>query len=290
MCNKTHKLGFLASLGFGDWSVDAVCECLAGVGYSAVEWTLAHFNPTLPTAELIDLVKIPEKHHLIVSEIVAQQDFITLDEALFEQRVSFVEACIKAAANIGVNHINLFSGPAVWDPNAFRVGRDLSETKAWALLDQAFSRLLPIAEKHQVFLCVEAVFGQLVHEYYTLMELLRHFDSPNLAVNMDPSHYKLYGNDLVWVIENLAPYIRHVHLKDVIGKPGILGEDFTFPMLGEGTVDWAEFSNTLHTIHYEGVCSIEFESFNYYNKVMQGDPRKAAEISFTQAMKLIDSK
>lgn len=80
-----------------------------------------------------------------------------------------------------------------------------------------------------MYLAVEAVFGMVCHDYYTLKELLRQINSNWLVVNLDPSHYVLYGNDIEWVIKRLNNKIKHVHLKDVIGKPGTLWYRFYVP-------------------------------------------------------------
>ncbi len=286
----SERFGFLASLGFQSWPVEDVVRCLADLGYDAVEWTLGHFDPTASSGDLADLVRVPSRHGLVASEIVVQQDFVTPDPALFEARVSLVEACIPAAAGIGISVLNLCTGPAPWDPKAPRLGKDISEGEAWALVGKAFDRLVPLAERHHVYLAVEAVFGHLCHDYYTLLELLRRYDSEFLAVNMDPSHYRLYGNDIDWVVHQLGARIQHVHLKDVVGRPGMVGEDFTFPLLGEGVVDWGAFRQALGDVDYRGVMSVEFEAFGYYAQILGRDPAKAAELSMQQIRALFPSQ
>jgi sugar phosphate isomerase/epimerase len=145
---------------------------------------------------------------------------------------------------------------------------------------------LPLAEKHHVYLAVEAVFGHLCHDYYTLRELLHHFDSEYLAVNLDPSSFRLYGNDVPWVVNRLGSQIRHVHLKDVAGRPGQLGQEFIFPLLGEGVIDWKVFAAALDGIGYRGVLSAEFEAFGYYDRVLQKKPEVAAALSMEQIKRL----
>lgn len=274
--------GFMASLDFHSWPAEDVVRCLADLGYQAVEWTLAHFHPERRPDELADLVRIPERYGLVASEVVVQQDFVTLDRAAYEERVQLVADCIAAAARAGITTLNLFTGPAPWDPSAPRLGLDIGEGQAWALVLQAFERLLPLAEHHRVYLAVEAVFGHLCHDYYTLRELLDRFESEFLGVNLDPSHFQLYGNDVPWAVRRLGSRIRHVHLKDVAGRPGMVGQHFIFPLLGEGTVDWAAFARALDEVGYTGALSVEFESFAYYARVLGKDPVRAAALSMEQ--------
>lgn len=290
MFNKKKQFGYMASLGFNSWAVEDIVRSLANLGYSSVEWTLAHFDPKKDGSELSKLADIPLRFGMIASEIVVQQDFVTLDSSTFEQRVNYAADCITAADRAGIRIINLFTGPAPWDPRAPKLGIDLSEGEAWKLVHAAFERLLPLAEKHHVILAVEAVFGHLCHDYYSVMELLHHFDSESLAINYDPSHFRLYGNDIPWTIHQLAPWIRHVHLKDVVGKPGMPGQDFTFPLLGEGVIDWHGFSQALDQIGYQGTLSVEFEAFGYFEKVLESNPVKAATLSMEQIVHLFPTQ
>ena len=277
-----RQFGFMASLDFASWPVKDVAACLSKTGYHAVEWTLAHFHPYDDPQSLADLVKVPEQYGLQVSEVVIQQDLVTLDAARFEERIDLVSASIRTAAQLGISVLNLFTGPAPWDSQAPRLGVDIQEGEAWRLLFMAFDRLLPLAEKNGVYLAVEAVFGQLCHDYYTLSELLNHYDSEYLAVNMDPSHFQLYGNDVPWVVSRLGPRIRHVHLKDVVGRPGLPGKEFAFPLLGEGVIDWPAFAAALDAAGYQGALSVEFEAFGYYARVLDRKPELAAALSMEQ--------
>lgn len=279
-----QKVAFMASLGFRNWEPERVVGTLKELGYQGVEWTLAHFNPrTKSPSELQRLVDVAAEAGLEVSEVVVQQDFVTRDERARRSRIDLVKDCIRAAGDTGVPALNLFTGPAPWDPSAPQVGRDLPEGQAWAYVQSAFAEILPLAMEHEVYLAVEAVFGHTCREFYTLHFLLDAFPSPFLAVNMDPSHYALYGNDVPWVVEQLADKIVHVHLKDVVGKPGGLpGETFQFPLLGEGTIDWEAFFAALDRIGYQGYCSIEFEAFRYAHLVLQDDPVRAAALGMEQ--------
>jgi sugar phosphate isomerase/epimerase len=70
--------------------------------------------------------------------------------------------------------------------------------------------------------------------------------------------------------------VRHVHVKDAFGRPGVFGETFTFPFLGEGMVDWKAFFVALLETGYSGFLSVEFENDIYLNNVCDGDWAEAA--------------
>jgi sugar phosphate isomerase/epimerase len=285
---KPRCFGFMASLDFRSWPAEAVANCLAGLGYSAVEWTLAHFHPSRSLPELAELVRITEKHGLVFSEAVIQQDLVSLNPATCEERIELVEASIRAAAQTGVKVLNVFTGPAPWIDQSPRLGvpGGISEGEAWKLVFRAYERLLTLAERQRVYLAVEPCYSHLVHDYYTLKELLDHFDSEYLKVNFDPSHFQLYGNDVPWAVRRLGDRICHVHLKDVVGRPGAFFQDFSNPMLGGGKVDWKAFAAALDDIGYTGALSVEFEAFSYYEKVLKNDPARAAEVSMEQLKNL----
>jgi sugar phosphate isomerase/epimerase len=168
------------------------------------------------------------------------------------------------------------------------LGKDLSEGMAWNLLYSAMDQIIPEAEKLDLTLAIEAVFGHLVHDYYTLQELLHHYQSDHLCVNFDPSHGVLYGNDTPWVISQLGGKIVHVHIKDAVGKPGGLpGETFEFPLIGEGQVPWNDMIQALDGINYQGCLTVEFESFRYYQSILKNNPEAASRLSMENIQQIL---
>lgn len=285
------QLGFMASLDFTKWPPEKTVQTISEAGYGAVEWTLAQFNPQrMPSGELDHLIRLTREAGLEVSEIVVQQDLLTMDTSLRSQRAKLIQDCIVAAAHCGVRTLNIFSGPATWEPGALRIPEEMTEGPAWDLLVSTYEPLVELAEKHSVSLALEPAFKMLCHDYYSTQELFRRLDSPFLGVNLDPSHLALYRNDVPWVIRQWAGRIKHVHLKDVVGRVGVPGQDFMFPLLGEGLVPWSEFFAALEEIGYKGFLSVEFESFDYYARILGSDPREAARLSMAQIEALVDGR
>ncbi len=288
---KQWKLEFMASLAYAAMQPQQVVSSLAEIGYEAVGWTLAHFNPRTHTlGQLLELVELTRNGGLEVGEIVVQQDYITLDDALREERIKLSIECIEAAGACRLPVLNFFTGPAPWDPSAPVIGKDITEGAAWELLLSVYEQVLAAAEKHQVFIGVEGVWGMLCHDYYTTRLLVDHFNSPWLGVNFDPSHDILAGNlDIPWITRQWGQErIHHVHLKDAIGKPK-MGE-FLFPLIGEGLVPWEAFFQTLDDIGYCGCCSVEFESFAYHERVLKGNTEQAARRTFEDIMKILNKQ
>jgi len=280
------RIGFLAALDFAKWEPEKVISVLSNLGYSAVGWTLSHFNPRTKTKkQLQELVEITHRSGMEISEIIVQQDFVNLDETVRKDRLKLVKESIEICSELGVGPVNLFTGPAPWNAKAPVIGKNIKEGEAWDFVFSAFDEIVPYAEKHRVEVAVEGVWGMLCHDYYSTRPLIEHYDSEYLGVNLDPSHGILYGNlDVGWIVKQWGKKIKHVHLKDCVG----VRDNFLFPILGEGLVDWSDFFSALKAIGYQGFCSVEFESFAYYRNVLKRNPEEAAQVSMNAIKRLLN--
>jgi sugar phosphate isomerase/epimerase len=278
---KPIKLAFLAREGFERWEPADICRELAAIGYLGVEWSRLHFKPReMSHSQLELLASIPGHFGMDVSEIFIALDYVVWDETTRRDHIELTKECIAAAAETGVNVVNVSTGPQRWMPGHVRIPEEMSEGTAWGMVFDAFDQILPVAEANQVYLALEGVWGMVAHDYYTTLPLFLKYDSDYLGINMDPSHGNLCRNDIPWVVEQWGSRIKHSHLKDSIGLPGHDGDTFIFPLLGEGQVDWGAYFDAMEGIGYDGFYSVEFESFFYYNRVLKGDMLAAARISW----------
>ncbi len=281
------KVAFLAGLGYAGMPAEEVIASLKGLGYEGIEWTTSHFSVDRPLSELRDLVGKTRDAGLDVSRIMAHEDLVCLDDDARRARIERTVRAIHAAGECDVATVGAMTGPAPWDANAPKVGRDITESAAWAQVFEAYEAFGEAAEEAGVVISSEGVFGMVAHDFYTHRYLLDRLDSPAQMVNLDPSHGILYGNlDVAWVAREWGDKIAHVHLKDAIGDNPEPGK-FLFPLLGEGAVDWTAFFGALEELGYTGFCSVEFESFDYYRRVMKGDPEEAARVSLQQIEALL---
>jgi len=287
---NTEKIGFLASLGFASMEPEEVLKTLSEIGYKAVEWTLTHLDPRKKSVEEIKrVVDLTKQYDMAVSEVVVHQDLVVLDENMRKKTTDLVLQCIQTFSEAGITTISLLTGPSAVESDAPRIGKDITEGKAWDMVFEAFDAFVPQAEKFKMNLAVEGVFCMLCHDYYSTRNLIDHYDSDYLGVNLDPSHDILAGNlDVGWIVKNWGNKIKHVHLKDAVGIE-VLGK-FIFPLLGEGNVDWTSFFSALKEIGYDGYLSVEFESFKYYEQILGNDIKKAAVLSLDNINKLIGRK
>lgn len=281
---KFARWGFLAHLEYEGWPVERVAHMLAEQGYGSVELTLAHFDPRrMSAAEMSAAIKNTRKAGLEVSEIVVQRDLVCAVASELTNRVNLTIDVARAAVDNGVSLLNVLTGPCRWESGHVDVGVTMPEGQAWSLMLDAFERMLDGVAKVGACVALEPCWGGLAHDYYSTLPVLNRFrHHPAFSINLDPSHLVLHRNDVGWLVREWGPLIRHVHIKDVIGVPGADGDQFIFPMIGEGKVDWAEFFAALAAIQYRGWMSVEFESYKYYNTILKCDPAAASAVSMEQ--------
>ena len=286
MGNK--RFGFVAACGYATMPAADVITSLSGIGYDAVEWTLAHFRPDGTGADApARLVEQTRSAGLDVSRIMAHMDLVSLDDAQHNAAVEATVQVIEAAGACGVGNVGTMTGPAPWDPNAPKIPGQISEGAAWDQVIHAYTRFADAAARAGVIVSSEGVFGMVAHDFYSHKFLIDQIDSPWVTVNFDPSHGVLSGNsDVGWAIRQWGSRISHCHLKDAVGisqRPG----EFLFPLLGEGVIDWASFSTALDDIEFAGVCSVEFESFAFLRNVLGNDIERAARLSWEAIQALL---
>ena len=264
------KIGFLANGEMLAWEPEKLCSFIKEQGYDAVELIGdVIFSADKPEDYLKRTIAAARQNGLEISEILAQQDLVSKDIGSVDKNVQTIISNIKKSADMGVKTVNLFTGPIPWLPNALRVGLDISHSEAWGCVFYAFDKILPVAEQFGVRLAVENVWGMLAHDFYTNKYLNGNYNSPNLGVNLDISHDALYGIlDAKFLVEGWGKKIFHVHLKDAVGVAEL--NKFTFPLIGEGFVDFKELFSSLKTIGYSGVASVEFESWGYRQHYSSG--------------------
>jgi L-ribulose-5-phosphate 3-epimerase len=129
-------------------------------------------------------------------------------------------------------------------------------------------RIAEVFKGHDIDLLLET--GQ--ERADELLAFLHDVQAPNVFINFDPANMILYGlGDPIAAVHTLAPFIRHVHVKDATpsSKPGQeWGEEVPF---GDGQVGPKRFLEALKAINYTGPLVIEREA----GDDRMGDVRKA---------------
>jgi sugar phosphate isomerase/epimerase len=274
-----RPIGYVAA-DMGERPATEVAALLADAGYDAVDWTMEQFDPLRdPPGRLVELVGVARAAGLAVPQLMVHQDHVALDADLWERRVRRAECAVLACAHAEIDSIGVLSGPSPWEPGAVRVGVDITEARAWELALRALERVLDRAEEESVRVALEPCWGTLAHGRYRAEHLLAALDCAALAVNFDPSHLVLCGDDIPGAVRAWGGRIAHVHLKDAFGASGVEGEDFAFLLPGEGAVPWPELFDALDAIGYTGAMSVENESHRLLEGPLRGDRARGAQLA-----------
>jgi sugar phosphate isomerase/epimerase len=181
----------------------------------------------------------------------------------------------RAAANLGVDVVNGFTGSSIW--HLLYSFPPVSPEMIDAGYDDFADRWNPILD---VFDEVGVKFALEVHPTEIAFDIvsaeralaaLGHREA--FGFNYDPSHLGYQGVDYVQFIREFSDRIYHVHMKDVYWSPvptraGVFGGHINFGdhrrfwdfrSLGRGSVDFEEIIRALNDINYQGPLSIEWE-------------------------------
>ena len=226
-------------VGVCSWSVQENIAPLEELGLKHV-----HLNYRTP----------PRPGWTITSTMVGfpQEDYSTLDSIRRTggvvpdaewpgNRKLFTEAT-KITADLGVKHLSMHGGFLEHTGKFYDRIRNLAD----------------IAGERSVTVLLET--GQeSAADLRRFMEELNH---PALGINFDPANMILYDKDEPKsAVRILAPWVRHVHIKDAIRTkvPGQWGQEVPW---GDGEVGAAEFLAALKEIGFTGALAIEREAGN----------------------------
>ena len=176
-----------------------------------------------------------------------------------EQGVKDIEHAIPWAKAAGIPVVLTGEG---------RLPEGMKEEEALKILKDRLERLVKAAEKCQVYLAMEP-HGSISLKPGGLPKILSLVQSPWIGVNFDTANphrgtyvgttrkgfewklaQKPEANEVA-VLTPIAHLVRHVHIKDVVGKEAVT--------LGKGEVDLKECLRILNRSGYEGVLSYETE-------------------------------
>lgn len=286
---KKDQFGFCSFWWETLHTEDQMKECadyIAELGYKYVEFKRLSFKQDNITKQFKLAVNAAEEAGIRVSDFVVLRSLTSGDKGSVADVIETVRACGEA----GVGVLNTVCGPlpepTAGAPEDWWMPPQANHQSAWDNVALALEEICEVADTCGVDLAVEPIVGSLVHDLYSFQELFARFDHPRLGITMDPSHLFLHGNDIPYAIERLGNKIKHVHMKDAVGRPGVIGLDFMFPTLGAGAIDWKAFFNTLDRINYTGAITGEYEQFKYMAHVRNNDPRYAAKITYEEMVAL----
>ena len=186
-----------------------------------------------------------------------QEDYSTLEsikvtggimpDEFWRRNLERYTGAAEVTAELGVRYLSLHAG--------FIDESDISQIEKF---HERIKSMADIANRLEIMLLLET--GQ--ETALELRKFLKSLNHPAVGVNFDPANMILYDKgEPVEAVKILAPWIKHIHIKDAIrtSRPGTWGQEVPW---GEGQVGSEEFLSVLDEIGYNGALAIEREAGN----------------------------
>lgn len=245
-------------IGVCSWSlqtnIEGVADALKKIGTGYVHLAI---RSALEAGGSDFLVAVQKQRWTISATMIdfPQEDYSTLesikvtggvgpDECWERNRKLFLGAA-EATVKLGVNYLSMHAGFIDKSNEAYT---EKFHNRIKSLADEAIKR--------DIMLLLET--GQETAE--ELRHFLEELNHPAIGINFDPANMILYGKgDPIEAVLILAPWIKHIHIKDAIRtkQPGTWGLEVPW---GDGQVRAEAFLDVLKEIRFDGVLAIERES------------------------------
>ncbi len=190
---------------YGKIPLEDFCQSAKEIGLQSVELLETKDFPTL------------KKHDLVCAMVSGVPGGITKGLNRLENHdkiVEFFEQTTPTVAEHGHPNIICFSGN--------RAGMD--DEKGLENCAIGLKRIMPIAEKHKVTVCMELLNSKRNHKDYMCdhtawgVELVKRVGSERFKLLYDIFHMQIMDGDLVDTIRENHPYIGHYHTGGVPGR------------------------------------------------------------------------
>lgn len=214
----------------------------AGIDESSTFGTA--INSDSVTAERRKLIRDTARQHKLRIEAIVTH--ATLTEAIGNAEGLDLNASIDLASDIGGELVTFhLGGPR----------KDMPDRELWKRTVAAIKTAADYGDSKHVKLAIDlGVWPEWI--VTTSDELARLFDdvgSESFGVNFDPSYLAVAGNDPLAFVKRFGRRIRHVHVKDHIGKY----PDFEHRIPGQGTLDYVPIFKALAEAKFSGSLAVE---------------------------------
>ncbi len=193
--------------------------------------------------------KLLDEFDIAPAALMGNSDFAVSDSKL-DAILAWVGKQISYCGALGAPVLRIFASHI----RAQYVDRDMFDRTIRNL-----RRIVPVAEENRVQLALENHFG-ITASGDDVARIVEGVASPWLGVNYDPANFVPVGVDPIEAGRQLAPYIRHCHLKDAVYVGSTSYSGYAYLEVGAGIVDYPRVIELLRDIDYQGFLSLEYES------------------------------
>jgi protein FrlC len=228
----------------------SIPECFARIaraGYAGVDESStfgAAINSDSVTAERRKLIRDTAREQKLRIEAIVTHAALT--DAIGKADGLDLKTSIDLASDIGGDVVTFHLGGPQKDP---------SERELWKQTVAAIRAAANYGDSKHVTLAIDlGVWPEWI--VTTSDDLARLFDdvgSQSFGVNFDPSYLAVAGNAPVAFVKRFGSRIRHVHVKDHVGKY----PDFEHRIPGRGTLDYVPIFQALADAKFSGSLAVE---------------------------------
>ncbi len=201
-----------------------------------------------------------ENHGLKVSALAARNDFLQSDSEAIVFQVQRMQRVAQLAQILCDEPILRSEGGAPKD--------GIAQDSWGAALYECFSRCTDFADEMGVTLAIDN-HGIVTNDGDLLIALLKRLNHPRIGSNLDTMNFRWADNaieDCNRFYSELAPYVKHTHLKDGSGS----FKEYRGAALGEGEINLQHALNCLKNVGYDGIYLAEYEGPETQNGVGYG--------------------
>lgn len=232
-----------STLGCPEWSFTEIITFASDLGFDGIEMRGILSELFVPAIDELSPAKI-EATKQRLSKLKLAIPCLTSSCNLNDENVlEAAKAYVDTASAIGAPYLRLLgdAGPApeggvslkIVIPNLADIA-DYAKTKG----------VMPLIETNGFFAKTRV-----------LAALIKDIGKGNVGVLWDVHHpYRFFGESPAYTLNNIGPYIKHVHIKDSVME----GKSVRYKMLGEGNVPVSEAVKALNASGYDGFYSLEW--------------------------------
>ncbi len=294
--NVTLQLGFVSAI-LPDLSLNEVLTFARETGYDCVEvmcWPVGkaerryagvtHLDATdFGPAQAEEVRALVAESGVAISGLGYYPNPLAPDPDESESCVAHLRKVIKAAAVLGVRHMNTF------------IGRDWTKSvdDNWPRFLETWRPLIALADECNVKIGIEncpMIFTDdewpggknLATSPAIWRRMFADIPSSNFGLNYDPSHMVWQHMDYLQPLIEFSARLYHLHAKDVrvdrerLNEVGIMATPnawHTPKLPGLGNIEWRSFCSVLTKVGYDGPICVEVEDRDYEGSL---DLRKRA--------------
>jgi len=190
---------------YSEYTLDQLCEISKGIGITGVDLCGPKDWPTL------------QKHGLYSSmcngaELGLYDGFN--DTKFHDKLIRNYTDMIPLVAKNGYKNLICFSGAR----------RGISDETGWKNCEAGIKKLISLAEKNKLILCMELLNSKIDHKDYQCdrvewgVELCKRINSENFKLLFDIYHMQIMEGDIVRNITDYHQYLAHFHTGGIPGR------------------------------------------------------------------------